>query len=368
MPIKVTCPSCSATLRAPDTACGKKIRCPKCSAVTRVPTAMEDTMPGAPGFGSATVKSRQGEGEGDSDEDQPARRDKDGRPRRRRGGKGASANNSRLWLGLAVGGLLGIMAVVVVLVFVFFPSDTVVSGTAKEKSIPGKLPQPKAPEPATEPQPQTQTQEQPNKPKPGNVQFPIWRTKSANNLSQLAKAMHLFHDSHKAFPYAKSGPPAKKGQLSWRVAILPELGQLGLYRKFNLEEPWDSPHNKRVLDEEGMPGVFASPSGNPGEENKTYYQIITGPRTAWPNDDTRPRLPGSYPNGTSNTFLIVEAETPVYWTQPEDLTFDGTNVPPLGGIFAGDFHAAMADASVRFIIRGEVPDEAIRASITASGR
>ena len=32
MPISVSCPTCNAILRIPDTAAGKKIKCPKCVA------------------------------------------------------------------------------------------------------------------------------------------------------------------------------------------------------------------------------------------------------------------------------------------------------------------------------------------------
>ncbi len=39
MPIVVTCPSCSATLKAPDNAAGRKLKCPKCTSVIEVPAA-----------------------------------------------------------------------------------------------------------------------------------------------------------------------------------------------------------------------------------------------------------------------------------------------------------------------------------------
>jgi Domain of unknown function (DUF4282) len=37
MPIVVTCPSCSANLKAPDAAAGKRVKCPKCSSTIEVP-------------------------------------------------------------------------------------------------------------------------------------------------------------------------------------------------------------------------------------------------------------------------------------------------------------------------------------------
>ena len=36
-----------------------------------------------------------------------------------------------------------------------------------------------------------------------------------------------------------------KPLLSWRVAILPQLGEDALYKQIHLDEPWDSPHNRQ---------------------------------------------------------------------------------------------------------------------------
>jgi Protein of unknown function (DUF1559) len=375
MAINVTCSSCSATLRAPDTAAGKRIKCPKCSAVTAVPNQSappqsdQDTMSSGVALAKSTVRTqRQRESESP-----PTPRQEEKRPRSRKRRQVAAAKNNRLMLWFAMGGLgLGVVSVVLVFVFVLFRSQqpTEVAGGASKNPVKSKAVVPASMDPPeAEEEPLKEPQIQPKAPKPGNIQFPVWRTQSSQRLSQLAKAMHLFHDNNNSFPYAKSGQGGGKGQLSWRVAILPYLEQEGLYRKFKLDEPWDSPDNKKILDEMAMPSVFISPSSdNPDREKKTYYQIITGPNTAWPNDDTRPRMPGSYGLGTSNKILIVEGNTPVYWTQPEDVAFDGSTVPPLGGIFNGDFHAAMADASVHFFQRGQVNDNAIRNMISVTGR
>jgi Protein of unknown function (DUF1559) len=373
MPIKVTCSSCSASLRAPDTAAGKRIKCPKCSAVLPVPKPAAppetdlDTLPaGPPASAKSTVRTRRQEVQ----EEPPVARQEDKRPRSRPARQTAVAANNHLGLWLAIGGVgVGLVAIILVVAFLFLRTpEAVVNAGKKSDTTPVMKPPPPGKTEQPEEEALKEPQKQPKGPKPGNIQFPVWRTQSSQKLSQLAKAMHNFHSTHNAFPYAKSGAGSSKGQLSWRVAILPFLGQEGLYRKFNFQEPWDSPHNKRILDEEGMPTIFISPSSdNPDRENKTYYQIITGPQTGWPNDNMRPKLPGSYPLGTSNKFLIVEANTPVYWTQPEDVVFDGTNVPPLGGIFNGDFHAAMVDASVQFFQRGETTDDDIRSMVSVTG-
>ena len=41
---------------------------------------------------------------------------------------------------------------------------------------------------------------------------------------------------------------------SWRVAILPYLEQNELYKRYNFDEPWDGPNNRKLLDQ--MPAIF----------------------------------------------------------------------------------------------------------------
>ena len=69
--------------------------------------------------------------------------------------------------------------------------------------------------------------------------------------------------------------------LSWRVALLPYLGQNDLYQEFKLDEPWDGPNNSRLLSL--MPRVYAHPLDRSGAaRGLTYYRVFTGPQTAFP--------------------------------------------------------------------------------------
>ena len=70
--------------------------------------------------------------------------------------------------------------------------------------------------------------------------------------------MHNYHSANNTFPRAASIDENGKPLLSWRVAILPYLGHQELYNKFNLDEPWDSAHNKALLKE--MPPVYSCPN------------------------------------------------------------------------------------------------------------
>ncbi len=168
---------------------------------------------------------------------------------------------------------------------------------------------------------------------------------SAKQLEQIALAFHNYSDDKRALPTNQLSKD-KKPLLSWRVQILPYLEQEGLYKKFKLDEPWDSEHNRKLI--ATMPRIYAPVSGkvDPG---MTYFQAFGG-SNGWLRAGAR--LPSSFPDGTSNTFLVAEAAKPVVWTKPEDLVFNGKDVPELGGLFDGKFHAAMADGSVNRFRKG----------------
>jgi hypothetical protein len=148
-----------------------------------------------------------------------------------------------------------------------------------------------------------------------------------------------------------------KGLYSWRVLILPFVDEDQLFREFRLKEPWDSPHNIRLL--ERMPRTFngykALSDKRPGH---TYYRVFIGKGTAFGD----PR--GSRFEDFSNTIMIVEAGEAVPWTKPEELVYaPNMPVPPLGGIARdGSFGAALGDGTVRFIRPG-LSDATLRAAI-----
>ena len=95
------------------------------------------------------------------------------------------------------------------------------------------------------------------------------RAASTNNLKQIALAMHNHHDASKEFPAAYSTDKQGKPLLSWRVKILPLIGQDALYRQFHLDEPWDSEHNKKLIPL--MPPVYMAPGSTAGPGKTNYH-------------------------------------------------------------------------------------------------
>ncbi len=80
---------------------------------------------------------------------------------------------------------------------------------------------------------------------------------SEKRLREVGDAIKTYRIKHDAMPPAYLADKQGKPLLSWRVAILPCLGQKELYNRFKLDEPWDSPHNRQlaVL----MPEVYREP-------------------------------------------------------------------------------------------------------------
>src|SRR5207245_10819748 len=84
------------------------------------------------------------------------------------------------------------------------------------------------------------------------------RILSRNKLKQLALAFHNYHNTTRHFPQPATLDKDGKPLLSWRVELLPVMEQAKLYSEFKHDEPWDSEHNKKLL--EKMPSVFAPPA------------------------------------------------------------------------------------------------------------
>lgn len=185
------------------------------------------------------------------------------------------------------------------------------------------------------------------------------------NLQRLASAMIAYADSQKSLPPAAIRDSNGRPLLSWRVLVLPYLEQNKLYKEFKLDEPWDSPHNLRLLNR--MPEIYAiGPQNKQSRKSLTHYQVFVGPGTAFASP-TGLRLPQDLPD-PSHTILIAEAAEPVPWTKPEDLIYDPSRpLPRLGDLFPRKgTQFAMADGTARSTWQ-DSSDKTLRALITCNG-
>lgn len=168
-----------------------------------------------------------------------------------------------------------------------------------------------------------------------------------NNMKQIGLALHNYHDTFQGFP-ALDGPALKDAKhpgLSWRVYLLPYVDEAALYQQFNLDEPWDSAHNKPLIQK--MPKLFGE-----NKEGKTSIHVFTGSGAPFQNGEGM-RI-SAITDGTSNTIAAVEAGADVadIWTKPGGLVFDPKEpLKCLGEI--KEFTVLMFDGSVRRLMNIE---------------
>ncbi len=195
------------------------------------------------------------------------------------------------------------------------------------------------------------------------------RAQSTNNLKQIGLSFHNFVSSNDKLPsdvVDKDGKPL----LSWRVKILPFMEQNRVFNEFHMDEAWDSPHNKALLDL--MPPVYAIPGSEAGPGN-TFYRGFGGKSTLFDPTAKGGLNFANITDGTSNTLCVVEAKEAVPWTKPDtEIPFDLDARPDvggkavldlLGGHFPGGLNALFMDGSVRFI-KMSINPNVLRALIT----
>jgi hypothetical protein len=171
----------------------------------------------------------------------------------------------------------------------------------------------------------------------------------ASEMKKIVIAMHRYEDANKSFPphaiYSADGMPL----LSWRVALLPNLGEMALHREFKLDEPWDSDHNKKLIAR--MPAVYRSPRLRDRRPGVTTFLAPVGEHL-FMTGTAKATTIADIIDGTVNTIALVDAsdERAVEWTRPADLVVDRADPwKGLLGHYPRFFVAGMADASVRAV-------------------
>jgi hypothetical protein len=194
----------------------------------------------------------------------------------------------------------------------------------------------------------------------GDVNF------SAGDLSSINGALHAYYEEHGRLPPAtvtdKNGQPL----YSWRVLLLPYL-DVELPKQFRLDEPWDSPHNKRLLEKPF--GAYRCRAARDGP-GLTRYKAFVGPGTAFDRGSVKW-------DDLAETILVVEAGEPVPWSKPVDFIYDPVGpLPRWDGVFRRSaffgcfyvgreqgFLALFGDGRVRFM-RNDTDELTLRGFIT----
>ena len=181
---------------------------------------------------------------------------------------------------------------------------------------------------------------------------------SQQNLERIGQAIMRYETKNRLLPpvyeVSKVGSPT----LSWRVLLLPYLGENGLYEQFHLDEPWDSTHNRTLLDR--MPAVYRSPYHATADATLASYVVPIDPKAAL----TAPPKPfHMVVDGMNKTIMALELREPkTPWTAPDNLMTDDIlriNAGQRNLVLFGDAKAVELDFD---------DSKAVRAAITINGR
>jgi hypothetical protein len=193
-----------------------------------------------------------------------------------------------------------------------------------------------------------------------NLELPASEVDSLRaKLRMIALGFLNYESAHRTFPPGRS---TKAGQqLSWRVHLLPFLEQEPLYRRFHLNEPWDSPHNKALID--FMPDAYRTGAEEGAE---TAFVVFRGEGTVFPPDDATSMR--HFGDGTSNTLLVVHAGggVRVPWTKPGDVDFNEAAPLEMVGFVNGRLEGALASAAL-ISLPYDIPTQTVVGLITPRG-
>lgn len=146
-----------------------------------------------------------------------------------------------------------------------------------------------------------------------------------NNLRQIAEALSNYEAEYHTYPPVSVADDNGRPMHSWRVLILPYLGEKALYDKYDFNEPWDGPANRKLLAR--RPSVFACPGDVAALRNgeTTGYLAVVGKNAAWQKE----RSLGLDELGSpSDTVMLIESiGSGIPWTSPRDFDLD-TFTPP----------------------------------------
>lgn len=145
-----------------------------------------------------------------------------------------------------------------------------------------------------------------------------------NNLKQIGLALRNYWDVYGSFPPPSTYDESERPMHSWRLLIHPFLDCSATYDHYHLDEPWNSPSNRRLQDD--WQYVYKCPADLTAwkpDSAATSYVAVVGRRAYWRWNGPEDPESRSSREESPDVFLVVEmANSGIGWTEPKDVRFD----------------------------------------------
>lgn len=197
---------------------------------------------------------------------------------------------------------------------------------------------------------------------------------SIKNLENIAAALNSYAADYGTYPPATLRDTAGRPLHSWRVLILPYLGEQETFDQFDLSKPWD--HETNLQASYMMPSVYAHPNDANSMGGQSGYYLMTGPGTLFPA--TGPLSPDKMDDKSSQTILVIAGVPSLStslggWAEPVDLNsnmmqgvVNGTVGVEPGGKMKSGVTMATVDGRGHFLANGLSPTT-FNALVTPNG-
>ena len=186
-----------------------------------------------------------------------------------------------------------------------------------------------------------------------------WTYVCERHMFRISRAFYDYYKERGSFPPAFVVDESGAAVHSWRVLLLPYLGETKLYEKYDFSEPWNGPRNSLLASR--IPECYKCPLDN-GKCASVYemvfnyryhdlqanYLLISGSTSAF-RDGIAPTL-AEFPDGARRTLLLVESSAKGRnWMEPVDTTIaEFSNARyERKRLHSGEFHICFVSGEIK---------------------
>ena len=197
---------------------------------------------------------------------------------------------------------------------------------------------------------------------------PVMANQCSTNLQAIGAALEAYRQDKGTYPPAYIADADGKPMHSWRVLLLPYLGQQTLFNLYRMDEPWDGPNNMALHNQ--LVAVYRCPMIGGNLQNTNYVMVVG---KGMLSDGAGTTKADDIKDGLANTIAVVETpDIGITWCEPRDLEADKIDLASAGSLneFRGNgqgrFLAVMCDGAVVSLSSG-TPGNELKPLLTIAG-